>query len=552
MNRQYQKWMRFIPIPIILVLIFIGMNAIGGNDIYSVIQTYMPDMNNIFKEVSRRYVDEVDPEKLFKSGIDGMLSTLDPYTAYIEKEDKKQLEIMTEGKYQGVGLPINMRNKIVTVADPPFLGTPSARAGIREGDQIIKVDGTSTKGMDLDETVQMIRGPAGSEVTLTIRREGEKDFLEFKLIREKIKVDDIRYAGVIDEGIGYIQLTRFSKNAGRETAAAIADLQAKGANKGLILDLRWNPGGLLEAAVEVSDLFLPRKAMIVSTKGRTKNSDQEFFSYDHPTYKNGPLVVLVNGISASASEIVAGAIQDHDRGIILGDTTFGKGLVQTVVPLSKTSVLKVTTAKYYTPSGRCIQKHNYSTWLDSSLQTDNGEYRTKNGRIVRGGGGIIPDIVLKPPLYGNFARDLGRKSLYFNFAVHYANTHNELNGNFTITDEIFDEFKAYVESKDYEYTHPIQREIEALQKEIKQEGYGDDIIRKIDELKTALLDSNVGLFDQSKKDIKRILRHELATKFLGTRRAVEIGLEEDLMVQEAVEIIKDRNHYKNVLIAENE
>ncbi|NQT26634.1 S41 family peptidase [candidate division KSB1 bacterium] len=552
MNMQKKKWLRFIPVAFVLMLLLVGMNAVGGNDIYAVIQNYLPDMSNIFKEVSRRYVDEVDPEMLFKAGIDGMLGTLDPYTSYIEKEDKKQLEIMTEGKYQGVGLPINMRNKVVTVADPPFLGTPSARAGIREGDQIIKVDGTVTKGLGLDGTVQLIRGPAGSEVTLTIRREGVEDLIDFKLIRAKIKVADIRYVGVIDDGIGYIQLIRFSKNAGRETAAAIEDLLQKGADKGLILDLRYNPGGLLEAAVEISDLFLPKKAMIVSTRGRTKNSIQEFHSFSHPIYSDGPIVVLVNGASASASEIVAGAIQDHDRGIILGDTTFGKGLVQTVVPLSKTSALKVTTAKYYTPSGRCIQKRNYSTWQDSALQTDNGEYKTKNGRTVRGGGGIIPDIVLEPPLISELTYDMGRKSLYFNFAVHYANTHDKLNGNFEITDGILEEFKEYVKSKEYEYTHPIEKDLRALEKEAKSKGYSEIFIQKIDALEAALEDSKVEMFDQSVKDIKRVLRQELATKFLGTRHAVEIGLKEDLVVQEAITIIHDQNHYKNVLIAENE
>jgi carboxyl-terminal processing protease len=551
MNRQ-KKWLRFIPVPFVLVLLLAGMNAVGGNDVYTVIQNYLPDMSNIFKEVSRRYVDEVDPEMLFKAGIDGMLSTLDPYTSYIENEDKKQLEIMTEGKYQGVGLPISMRNKVVTVADPPFLGTPSARAGIREGDQIIKVDGALTKELGLEGTVEKIRGPAGSEVTLTIRREGEPDLLDFKLIREKIKVDDVRYSGVIEDGIGYIQLTRFSKNAGSETAAAIENLLQNGANKGMILDLRYNPGGMLEAAVEVSDLFLPKKAMIVSTRGRTQNSIQEFESLNDPIYGDGPLVVLVNGVSASASEIVAGAIQDHDRGIILGDTTFGKGLVQTVVPLSKTSALKVTTAKYYTPSGRCIQKHNYTSWQDSTLQTDNGEYKTENGRTVRGGGGIIPDIHIELPLISELAWDMRRQSLYFNFAVYYANTHDQLNDNFEITDEILNEFKAYIKSKEYEYTHPIEKDLEALEKEAKEKGYQADFIQKVDALELAVEDLKAVMFEQSKEDIKRVLRQELASKFLGTQRAIEIGLKEDLVVQEAITLIRDQNHYRNVLIAENE
>lgn len=534
---------------IVVLGLLVGMNAAGGNDVYSVIATYIPDFGNILKEVNRRYVDEVDAEKLLKNGIDGMLSTLDPYTTYIEKEDKKQLEIMTEGKYHGVGLPINFRNNIVTVADPPFLDTPSFRAGIREGDQIVKVDGVETKGLGLNATVQKIRGPAGTEVTITVHREGVENLLDFTLVREKITVGNIRFADYIGDGIGYIQLTRFSKNAGREVADAIREMQSKSELKGLILDLRSNPGGMLEAAVEISDLFLPKKAMIVSTLGRDKRSDQEFKSFRDPVYGDGPMVVLVNGISASASEIVAGAIQDHDRGIIVGDTTFGKGLVQTVLPLSKTSALKITTAKYYTPSGRCIQKRNYSQWADSTALDTSTSYMTTAGRPVHGGGGIVPDVAISRNRASDLAWDMRRKSLYFNFAVHYANTHEKLSDNFEINEAILIEFKKYIKTKEYDFVHPIEGQLSTFKSEAIQNGYNGNLVAEIERLETAIKKSKEDMFESSSADIKRILKQELATKMLGIKRAVEIGIQEDDGVQKAISVLTDTNHYKNVLIA---
>ncbi len=545
--KRYGK--RLIPV-FILIGVLVGMNAAGGNDIYSVIQTYLPDMNRIFTEVNKRYVDKVDPEKLFTSGIDGMLGTLDPYTNYMEKEDKKQLEIMTEGKYHGVGLPINFRNNVVTVADPPFLGTPSARAGIREGDEIIKVDGVETKGLGLDGTVEKIRGPAGTEVILLIRREGVDELLEFRLVREKITVEDVRFSGIIGNGIGYIQLTRFSKNAGPEVERAIKNMKVSGDLKGLILDLRSNPGGMLEAAVEVSDLFLPKKAVIVSTKGRDQNANQEFVSFRNPIYGDGPLVVLVNGGSASASEIVAGAIQDHDRGIIVGDTTFGKGLVQTVVPLSQSSALKITTAKYYTPSGRCIQKKHYSIWSDSLQSEKIDGFHTDSGRKVNGGGGIIPDIVLLRERASDLVVDMLRKSMYFNFAVLYANKHESLKDHFEITDEVLNDFQKYVQSKGYIYKDPIEKTLKDFKANAAEDGYGEDVLADVNRLEKTLDQSKAAMFTASKKDIRRILEQELATKLLGTQQAVEIWLAGDKGVKKAEELIGDADHYHNVLIAD--
>jgi carboxyl-terminal processing protease len=540
-----------------LILLILGgallwTNAARSSDTYSNIQNHLIPLVNVYKEVSRRYVDEVDSEKFLKAGIDGMLGTLDPYTNYIEKEDKEQLDILTEGKYEGVGLILNYRNNVVTVAEPPFQGTPAAKAGIREGDQIIKVGELYTKDLGFEKTVQHIRGPAGSEVTLSIQREGEPKILEYTLIRKSILVEDVQYSGFLRDGVGYVLLTRFSKNAGAEVEQAIQNLKSQGSLKSLILDLRSNPGGMLEAAVDVSELFLPKNSTVVSTKGRSKETVQEFKSSKDPIFGDGQLVVLVNQFSASASEIVAGAVQDHDRGIIIGDTTFGKGLVQTVVPLSQTSALKITTAKYYTPSGRCIQKKNYSEWEDTTTINSKAAFKTDRGRRVFQGGGIIPDMVIRLPDASDYYWDLRRKSLFFNFAVTYANTHSVQDSSLTISNDILNDFRNYLKDKNYIYQHPIEKSLISLKNESIKNGYGNDMIRDIDNLEKTLKHIEDDMFYNSVNDIKKTLRIELTSKFFGIRKQIENGLQDDPMMQKTMEVLSNRESYLGLLDEKSE
>jgi carboxyl-terminal processing protease len=536
----------------LLLLIFLSgivlwVAVAQSYDIYEEISKNLRIFGNIYKEISKRYVDEVDPKNFLKAGINGMLNTLDPYTNYIEKEDKDQLQILTDGKYEGIGLLLHLRNGAVTVGDPPFLGTPSARAGIREGDKIVKVDGVSTKILGLDESSQRIRGKAGTEVTLTIERDGVSEPLEFKLIREQIQVEDVQYTGFVNKNIGYIRLTRFSKNAGAEVESAITHLNQHKL-EGLILDLRSNPGGMLEAAVEVSDLFLDKDLMIVSTRGRTSNSNQEFKSLRDPIYGKEPLIILVNNISASASEIVAGAIQDHDRGLVLGDTTFGKGLVQTVVPLSRDEALKITTAKYYTPSGRCIQRANYSTWTDTSQTETSTEFKTVGGRSVYGGGGIAPDVRIEPRETNDLVWDLRRKSLFFNFAVHYANTHTVSDSVINVDQKMLDDFKKYLEEEKYQYEHPIENDLGELKQEVLKKGYSPSILLDIQKLQNALGALKEEIFLTSSEDIKRSLKLELTSKSFGTQKEIELSIQDDPVIQKAVEIFHDKANYRGYLV----
>ena len=541
-----RSFVSLVVVFLVLTGAFLWTHGARSDDIYSAISKNLPVLGLIYKEVSANYVDQIDAERFLKAGIDGMLNTLDPYTVYFDRDDDHQIRVLTQGKYGGVGMPLNLRNNVVTVVEPPFLGTPAARVGIREGDMIIKVNGEDTEKLGLDEAARRIRGPIGSEVTLTIRRQGEPELLEFTLVREQIKIDDVRYAGYIRDGIGYIRLTRFSKNAGPEVSEAIRQLGQQNL-EGLILDLRSNPGGMLEAAVEISDLFLPKGATIVSTKGRSEGSMREEKSRQMPIYGDGPLIVLVNRFSASASEIVAGAIQDHDRGLVLGDTTFGKGLVQSLIPLSQTAALKITTAKYYTPSGRCIQKRDYSSWSDSSSTENTLAYSTRLGRIVKGGGGIAPDINITSPRIGDLAWDMRRKSLFFNFAVHYANTHAALDSNIVVDDAIMKEFRDYLKTKSFEYRHPIESQLDDLKTESLEAGYGEPLLEDIDRLKQALESAKETMLASSESEIKLFLRRELASKFYGLSREVEVGLEDDPVVSRALEILSDRQSYSSIL-----
>ncbi len=548
MNKNVKKAFISLLITMVVMTAMLIWANTSGNNIYASIHENLTLLGNIYKEISTNYVEEINSEEFLKAGINGMLNTLDPYTNYIEQDSRRQLNILTKGKYEGIGLLLNYRNNVVTAAEPPFLGTPAARAGIREGDQIIKVDGTPTKELGFQESVRHILGPEGTSVTLTIQREGVEKLLEFALIREKITVNDVRFAGMLDNNIGYIQLTRFSKNSAPEISQAIRELQNKNLN-GLILDLRSNPGGVLQSAVNVSDIFLDKGESIVTIRGRTEQAKADFHSTRDPVYSHKPLIVLINRISASASEIVAGAMQDHDRAVLVGDTTFGKGLVQSVVPLSSTTALKLTTAKYYTPSGRCIQRKNYAIWEDTN-DTET-EYYTDHKRKVHGGGGIAPDIYVELPTAENYVIDLRRKSMFFNFAVHYVNTTSESDSSLTITDSILNDFKQYLDENSYNYEDPLEKKLTEIEELAQQEEYGDTFLDNINSLRESVKQVDRTLFDKSRENIKKILKQEIASKCFGIHYSVRIGLRDDPVVQQALQLVANQNRYKELLGIKN-
>jgi carboxyl-terminal processing protease len=484
------------------------------------------------------------------------LRTLDPYTVLIEQEGNSELQIMTKGKYGGVGMRISKREGWPTVMEPPFEGTPAARAGIREGDKIIEVDGNSTKELTISETAQRLRGEVGTEVNIKIRRVGEEKPLEFRLIRAEIKISDVSYAGFIKDKIGYIRLGHFSRFAGKQVHDSVAVLKSQGMES-LILDLRSNPGGLLESAVQVAENFIDKGEMIVYTKGRASGTNLEYRSKEIPIWGNKPLVILVDEYSASASEIVAGAVQDLDRGIIIGSPTFGKGLVQTVVPLTREGTsLKITTQKYYIPSGRLIQKPNFIRskevlWgYDGTRDTTEDkeeEYFTASKRKVHGKGGIVPDIKLDSqditPLIGN----LIMKSMFFNFALEYASDHQNLNRDFVMDYSIISNFKRFLKSKNFTYKTRSETNIEELEKVIKEEKYPETVHVVLEQLKSSIEEAKETDFERDLDLIKWNLKTEIAAKLWGTPGKYDVEFQWHPEIQKAVEVLSNQNNYFSLL-----
>ena len=559
-NRQ-----KYLPL-FLLIISMISAIFLGGwiaretksskPDYYFEIEKNIALFGKVYEEVTKRYVEEIDPEKFMKAGINGMLRTLDPYTMFIEHEGNSELQIMTRGKYGGVGMRIAKRDGWATVVEPPFEGTPSQNAGIREGDKIIEVNDKSTEHLTISETAQLLRGDIGTEVHIKIRRVGEVKPLEFRLIRAEIKVSDVTYSGFIQDKIGYIRLGHFSRYAGKQVHDSIAALKDQGM-EALIFDLRGNPGGLLESAVQVAENFINKGETIVYTKGRTANSDKKYKSQGPAIWGEKPLVILVDGYSASASEIVSGAIQDLDRGVIIGSPTFGKGLVQTVIPLTRDgNSLKITSAKYYIPSGRLIQKPHFMRTKDivwgydskkDTVQKDEEIFYTSAKREVKGSGGITPDIKVETTKVSPLVINLIMKSMFFNFALEYASHNADLEKDFVLDDNIISEFKAFLQSKNFSYKTEAEEHIEALNKIINKEKYSDKVKSSIDNLKKSLEIAKQHDFEKDLHIIKRRLRAEIAAKFWGTKGKYESQFKDIPEIQKAIEVLTNNEQYFSLL-----
>ncbi len=465
MNRR-----QIFAVVVIVTALISGTWAVGRvqestDNTYSNIERFI----QVLTKVRDHYVEPVTSDKLMDSAIRGMLRTLDPYSQYLDKDEAQRLETTTHGAFGGIGISIGIRDGWVTVISP-IEGTPAWRAGIQGGDRIIKIDGTSTEGLSLDDAMKKMRGEKGTPVVLTMFREGRDKPIDFTIIRDIIQIKSVPYSGILSNGVGYIRLSNFSERSREEIDAALAKIEKENP-KGLILDLRYNPGGLLSQAVEVSEEFAPRGKKVVYTRGRDPSQNKDFFSSSDQPHSRYPLVVLVNQYTASASEIVSGAVQDLDLGLVAGQTTFGKGLVQTVIPLTRSvkgPKLKLTTAKYYTPSGRCIQKDEQlkdgalasaddeegdTPALPDSMKTNKPkpEYHTEMGRVVFGGGGITPDVELDEVKFPRMVEDLESKQLFFKYAVKYAAKHSGAPAKYAITPAIREDFVQLLKFEKFDY-----------------------------------------------------------------------------------------------------
>lgn len=544
--RSWKKW--FVGIFLIgssLMLVGFARNP----DIFFLIKKNFTIFSEVYREVSLHYVDEVDPQKLMRKGINAMLGSLDPYTVLIDEEANQNMEIITRGSYGGVGLEIGYRgDRIVVVA--PMEGYSAYNQGIRSGDEIIAVDAVDMKGKSPDEVKTLTSGEPGTTVSITVKRYGIDHPLEFKLKRERVEVDNIAYTGLVGENkrVGYILLNRFSRNAAQEIQKAYKELSSQAELSGLILDLRNNPGGLLGEAVKIVGSFTPKGTMVVETRGRLEQHDNRFYTEEDPLDLDLPLAILQNGGSASASEIVAGAFQDLDRAVILGEQSFGKGLVQIIRPLSYNTSLKLTSSRYYIPSGRSIQSVTYPHDSKNSavVKPDSSRniFKTKNGRTVYDRDGIAPDIKVGDSHQSMLLVSLMRENMFFDFANKYASQHETLNEKKS-SDELFNEFKAFVDDEGFNYSTSEEKhlaKLDSLFKEHTQSAEGH-----IKALKENIAKSKEQAFIDQRKQIEQKLFTSLIARYKGKKGQVAAQLPYDVMVKEALSVLTNRNRYQNIL-----
>jgi carboxyl-terminal processing protease len=506
----------------------------------------------LYRELNENYVDEIKPGELIKTGIDAMLESLDPYTTYISESDLEDYRLMTTGQYGGIGAMIHKSNDSIVISDP-YEGFPAQINDLRAGDIIIEVNGKSTKGKSTADVTDILRGQPGTTVKILIKREGESKPIEKNIERAEIKIENISYYGMTDKTTGYIKLSNFYQNAGKEVKEAFLNLKDKGMTN-CILDLRDNGGGLLNEAVNIVNIFVDKGIIIVSTKGKLKDKNNYHRSLNPVTDEEIPLIVLVNRGSASASEIVTGAVQDLDRGVIIGERTYGKGLVQNVITLSYNSKLKVTVAKYYIPSGRCIQAIDYSqknedgsvAKIPDSLKV---AFKTNNKRIVYDGGGIEPDIYLKPYEYSNISISLATKYLMFNYATKYRNLHPSIDSakDFVITDEIFNDFLNFISDKEYDYTTKSEESLKDLKGNAEKEKYYEDIKTEYEALKSKMIHNKKEDVEKFKDEIRQLLKEEIVSRYYYQKGRLEASLTSDQEVKKALEIFKDSKTYNGIL-----
>ena len=544
-----------IPASIFILIAIIGFFSFNNpNERYFEISRNLDIFSTLFKEVNAYYVDEINPNKLIKTGIDAMLASLDPYTNYIPEDDIEDYRTMTTGQYGGIGAVIGRRNG-KNVIMMPYEGFPAHKAGLKIGDEILKVDDVDVIDKNTSDISQLLKGQANTKLNVTIKRYGIEKPMVLDITREKITIDNVPYSGMVTDGIGYIKLSDFTTGAGKEVKKSLEQLKKDGAQK-IILDLRGNPGGLLNEAVNVSNIFIKQGSEVVSTKGKVTDWNKTYKALNHPTDTEIPVTVLTNRRSASAAEIVSGVIQDYDRGVLVGEKTFGKGLVQATRPLTYNSQLKITTAKYYIPSGRCIQAINYSQrndngsvgFIPDSLKS---EFTTQNGRKVYDGGGVDPDIEVEPTVPAPITYSLATKGLIFEYALQYHFTHESIlpARDFKLTDEEYEAFVVWLKDKDYDYTTKVEKTIESLTKYAKTEKYYDNIKAEIEDLESKVMHNKEQDLKEFASELKSILEESIVDKYYLMRGNFEATFDDDVQVQSAIKILQDSVRYNSLLSA---
>jgi carboxyl-terminal processing protease len=544
------RWYHFTVVFVVVALFSFRATNTGTN--YFEISKNLDIFASVYREVNTYYVDDVDAGKLMKKGIDEMLNSLDPYTNYISEAEAEDFRFQMTGQYGGVGAQIGTKGDFIVVTDP-YEGYPAQKEDVRAGDVIVDIEGKSTKGKTTSDISKLLKGQPGTKVKITIKREGEGELVK-TLTRQEIHINNVPYFGMINNNTGYIRLASFTNDAGKEVRDALVELKKNPAMNSVILDVRGNPGGLLHESVNIVNVFIPQGQEVVSTRGKVKEWDKSYKTLNTPVDTETPLVVLTNRSSASASEIVSGSIQDLDRGVVIGLRTFGKGLVQSTRPLSYNTQIKVTTAKYYTPSGRCIQALDYSHRNEDGsvgavADSLKKEFKTKSGRKVYDGGGVDPDILVTHAPYSKLAESLLVKQLIFDYATLYRSKHDKIAPakEFHITDADYEEFKKFIAGKDYDYMTATEKALEDFKKKAEDEKYFEGVASQYESLKSNLKHDKQADLEKNKQEITDLLDEEIARRYYFQKARYEASFKNDDDVQEALKLFADMNQYKNLL-----
>lgn len=509
--------------------------------------------NSLFRELDLYYVDTLNYDKMVKTSIDNMLEKLDPYTTYMPEEETDDLTFMTTGEYAGIGALIMKKDKDICISEP-YEGMPAQRNGVRAGDVILEVDGFKVEGLSVSEVSSRLKGTPNTTIKLKLKRPGENKPIDIAFLREKIQVNPVAYSAVVGDKTGYIMLREFTDRAAIEMKNAINDLVKNHKIESLILDVRNNGGGLVDEAVKILGYFVPKGTDVVTTKGKNSESDRTYKTPTEPIFPNMKLVVLTNRSSASASEILAGSIQDLDRGVVVGERTFGKGLVQNIRPIGFGGHLKVTTAKYYIPSGRCIQAIDYSHKNeDGSVgrvpDSLTHEFLTRNGRKVRDGGGIIPDSLTKDERKLNIAYYIFAQNLYFDYATQYVQQHPAIASptDFALTDEDFKAFCNYLIEKKFTYTTQTEKYYNELLEIAKYEGLDKRAKEEFDSLKVKLMPDISKSLEENKTDISDLLSLEIIKRYYYQKGEIQYSLRTDNDLKVALDFLKPEGNYSKIL-----
>ena len=504
----------------------------------------------VYEEVVTGYVEPVDPGHLVRVGVDAMLEELDPYTTYVDESENARIDIITEGQYGGVGLDIGRRNGALTVV-APVAGGDAYQQGVRTGDVITEVADQPAASLSVEDVEALLRGQPGTTVPVTVERAGRPSPLTLTLTRERVELPDVTYQGRVgaERELGYVKLERFTRDAPGAVEAALDDLRDTGPLQGVVLDLRDNPGGLLRAAVRITALFVPQGTEVVSTRGRDDDETESYTTDRVPLLPETPVVVLVNGQSASASEIVAGALQDHDRGVVMGTTTYGKGLVQNVRSLPHNTALKLTTAQYYTPSGRTIQRLDANP--TDTTAPPSRVHETTGGRTVRDGHGIRPDVRVASPSPSPLEQALTRRGAFFRYANHYAATHDTLAADFSVDESDLGAFRTWLDREDVAYSLRAERTLDSLRAQAEAHNY-EGLRDETAALDAAMDDTKAAAFNRHAPALRRHLEREILARYVSARRRIEALLPADEQVTAATDLLQNADRYERILTPETE